>query len=287
MLKASYLRSEWRDALTVEMSDVLIITGRQSADAVERIKRLVWLLILERMTGMETKSKGECIERAIDSLLELQERSVDAVSWLEKSKAFVPDESKTVQDLKAALAKSIERETELENALALSEDSRDDLKASLRKALQREGELRGKLTAYLEREQALLTYVTSLTSVIAKAGSHLDEMRSISRAPIAVEGDPLPTLHHPSPHLDQDKFKHTGIFPVAEEDKARQGLNNPVEACCQNYEECNKQCVPLANYWRNRAKEAEKKGMEHKWNMQWVIPDVTCTADPVRPRPLI
>ena len=236
---------------------------------------------------MEAKSKGECIELAIDCLLTMEECRADAVSWLEKSKAFVPDESKTVQDLKAALAKSIERETELENALALSEDSRDDLKASLRKALQREGELRGKLTAYLEREQALLTYVTSLTSVIAKAGAHLDEMKGISRAPIAVEGDPLPTLHHPSPHLDQEKFKHTGTFPVAEEDKARQGLNNPVDACCQNFEECNKPCVPRAEHWKWRAKEAEKKGMEHKWNMQWVIPDVTCTADPVKPRPLI
>ena len=217
------------------------------------------------------------------------------MSWLEKSKAFVPDESKTVQDLKAALAKSIERETELENALALSEDSRDDLKASLRKALQREGELRGKLTAYLEREQALLTYVTSLTSVIAKAGAHLDEMRGISRAPIAVEGDPLPTLHHPSPHLDQEKFKHTGIFPVAEEDKARQGLNNPVEACCQNYEECNKQCVPLANYWRNRAKSAElhKDARTPCWYepepsfpfAPWRIPEVTCNAEPVESKP--
>lgn len=143
---------------------------------------------------MEAKSKGECIELAIDSLMQLQEHYVEAVDWIEKSKAFVPDGSKTVQELKDALAKSIEREIELENALALSEDSRDDLKSSLRKALQREGELRGKLTAYLEREQTLLTYVTSLTSVIAKAGSHLDEMRGISRAPIAVEGDPLPKL---------------------------------------------------------------------------------------------
>lgn len=225
---------------------------------------------------METKSKEDCIKLAIDSLYKLQDISTDVVGLLEKSKAFVPDEPEVLRELKGAreaLAKSRGREVELDKTLV-------DLMA-------KKWELERQLAESLAREQALLTYVTSLTSVIAKAGSHLDEMRSISRAPIAVEGDPLPILHHPSPHLDQEKFKHTGIFPVAEEDKARQGLRNPVEACCQNYEECDKQCVPLANYWRNRAKEAERKVKAYQWHMQWTIPDVTCNAEPVKPRPLL
>ena len=62
---------------------------------------------------MEAKFKGECIELAIDCLLTMEECCADAVSWLEKSKAFVPDESKTVQELRAAMIESLQREEAL------------------------------------------------------------------------------------------------------------------------------------------------------------------------------
>ena len=35
---------------------------------------------------MEAKSKGECIELAIDSLMQLQEHYVEAVDWIEKAR---------------------------------------------------------------------------------------------------------------------------------------------------------------------------------------------------------
>lgn len=253
---------------------------------------------------METKSKEDCIKLAIDSLYKLQDISTDVVGLLEKSKAFVPDESKTVQDLRRTLALSQARETkllrvddeldaltelnrELKKALALSENNRDGLKKSLAKSIERETELESRLAASFARERRLTSYIGSLCNVAAEAESILEDVKDIGRI-LPTEGNwdvgPAgPALHHPSPHLDQEKFKHTGIFPVAEEDKARQGLNNPVEACCQNYEECDKQCVPLANYWRNRAKEAEKKVKAYQWHMQWTIPDVTCNTEPAKP----
>ena len=152
---------------------------------------------------MEAKSKGECIELAIDSLMQLQEHYVEAVDWIEKSKAFVPDESKTIQELKDALAKSFERETELEQRLAAS----------------------------LARERGLTSYIGGLAKMGAEAESILEHVSNIGRilpAPSA-QGSIKPTPHHPSPHLDQEKFKHTGTFRVAEEDQARQGLAKPVE----------------------------------------------------------
>ena len=288
----------------MEMSDGRIITGRQSADVVERIKRLVWLLILERMTGMEiseVNSKGGCFRLAVEHLRQLQDSTVGALAWLEKSKAFVPDESKTVQELKDALAKSIKRETELENALTLSEDSRDGLKKNLAKSVEREEALRGnwvksedsrvrleealalsedsrdglktalaksieretelerRLSSAFARERRLTSYIGGLAKMATEAESILEDVKNIGK----------------SDHRDEVSTPW---------DQTKEGS---VEACCENFEECDKQCVPLANYWRNLAKEAEKKGMEHKWNMQWVIPDVTCTADPVKPRPLI
>lgn len=194
---------------------------------------------------MEAKSKGECIELAIDSLMQLQEHYVEAVDWIEKSKAFVPDESKTVQELKDALAKSIERETELERRLAASS----------------------------ARERRLTAYIGGLSKMASEAESILEDVRNIgmiiptqeegstpwgqvrdnspeaccgnyeecdkqcvplanhwrNRAREAEKAETKAPTHHPSPHLDQEKFKHTGIFPVAEEDKARQGLAKPVE----------------------------------------------------------
>ena len=194
---------------------------------------------------MEAKSKGECIELAIDSLMQLQEHYEEAVDWIEKSKAFVPDESKTVQELKDALAKSIERETELERRLAASS----------------------------ARERRLTAYIGGLSKMASEAESILEDVRNIgmiiptqeegstpwgqvrdnspeaccgnyeecdkqcvplanhwrNRAREAEKAETKAPTHHPSPHLDQEKFKHTGIFPVAEEDKARQGLAKPVE----------------------------------------------------------
>ena len=152
---------------------------------------------------MEAKSKGECIELAIDSLMQLQEHYVEAVDWIEKSKAFVPDESKTVQELKAALAKSIERETELERRLAASS----------------------------ARERRLTTYIGGLSKMASEAESILEDVRNIGM-----------------------------IIPTQEEGSTPWGQvrDNSPEACCGNYEECDKQCVPLANHWRNRAREAEK-----------------------------
>ena len=152
---------------------------------------------------MEAKSKGECIELAIDSLMQLQEHYVEAVDWIEKSKAFVPDESKTVQELKDALAKSIERETELERRLAASS----------------------------ARERRLTAYIGGLSKMASEAESILEDVSNIGM-----------------------------IIPTQEEGSTPWGQvrDNSLEACCGNYEECDKQCVPLANHWRNRAREAEK-----------------------------
>ena len=205
----------------------------------------------------EVNSKGGCFRLAVEHLRQLQDSTVEALAWLEKSKAFVPDESKTVQELKDALAKSIERETELENALTLSEDSRDGLKKNLAKSVERETALEKNLAAFMARERRLMAYIIGLAT---EAESILEDVKKIGRI--------LPDV-------------------TSNAEPCGQTRDNSPEACCQNFEECDKQCVPLANYWRNLAKEAEKKGMEHKWNMQWAIPDVTCTTDPVKPRPLI
>ena len=102
---------------------------------------------------MEAKSKGECIELAIDSLLKLEECCVDAVSWLEKSRAFVPDESEAIQELKDALAKSIERETELERRLAAS----------------------------FARERRLTSYIGGLSKMAAEAESILEDVSNIGK----------------------------------------------------------------------------------------------------------
>lgn len=215
---------------------------------------------------MEAKSKGECIELAIDSLMQLQEHYVEAVDWIEKSKAFVPDESKTVQELKDALAKSIEREIELENALALSRAMEGKFKRV-------EAELERRLAASSARERRLTAYIGGLSKMASEAESILEDVSNIgmtiptqeegstpwgqvrdnyleaccgnyeecdkqcvplanhwrNRAREAEKAETKAPTHHPSPHLDQEKFKHTGIFPVAEEDKARQGLAKPVE----------------------------------------------------------
>lgn len=177
----------------------------------------------------EVNSKGGCFRLAVEHLRQLQDSTVGALAWLEKSKAFVPDESKTVQELKDALAKSVERETALEKNLA----------------------------AFMARERRLMAYIIGLAT---EAEAFVEDVNNVGRI--------LPDVTSNAEPWGQTR-------------------DNSPEACCQNFEECDKQCVPLANYWRNRAKEAEKKGMDHKWNMQWVIPDVTCTADPVKPRPLL
>lgn len=121
---------------------------------------------------MEAKSKGECIELAIDSLMQLQEHYVEAVDWIEKSKAFVPDESKTVQELKDALAKSIEREIELENALALSRAMEGKFKRV-------EAELEQRLAASFARETRLTTYIGGLSKMAAEAESILEDVSNI------------------------------------------------------------------------------------------------------------
>ncbi len=222
----------------------------------------------------EVNSKGGCLRLAVKHLKQLQDNTMEALAWLERSDAFVPDESKTVQELKAALLESLQREealrgnwvksedsrVRLEEALALSEDSREKLKAALAKSIERETELERRLSASFARERRLTSYIDGLAKMAAEAESILEDVKNIGRI--------LPDVTSNAEPWGQTR-------------------DNSPEACCQNFEECDKQCVPLANYWRNRAKEAEKKGMEHKWNMQWVIPDVTCTADPVKPRPLI
>jgi len=59
--------------------------------------------------------------------------------------------------------------------------------------------------------------------------------------------------------------------------------NDSVEACCQNFKECNKPCVPRAEHWKWRAKESERIGREHQWYKQWRTPDASCNAEPVKP----
>ena len=161
--------------------------------------------------------------------------------------------------LRGNWVKSEDSRVRLEEALALSEDSRDGLKKNLAKSIELETELERRLSASFARERRLTSYIGGLAKMATEAESILEDVKNIGK----------------SDHRDEVSTPW---------DQTKEGS---VEACCENFEECDKQCVPLANYWRNRAKEAEKKGMEHKWNMQWVIPDVTCTADPVKPRPLI
>ena len=194
---------------------------------------------------MEAKSKGECIELAIDSLMQLQEHYVEAVDWIEKSKAFVPDESKTVQELKDALAKSIERETELERRLAASSARERRLTAYI-----------GGLSKMASEAESILEDVSNIGMTIPtqeEGSTPWGQVRDNSleaccgnyeecdkqcvplanhwrnRAREAEKAETKAPTHHPSPHLDQEKFKHTGTFRVAEEDQARQGLAKPVE----------------------------------------------------------
>jgi len=180
---------------------------------------------------MEAKFKGECIELAIDCLLTMEECCADAVSWLEKSKAFVPDESKTVQELRAAMIESLQREEALRGNLVKSEGSRDELKAALAKSIERETELERRLAASSARERRLTAYIGGLSKMASEAESILEDVSNIGM-----------------------------IIPTQEEGSTPWGQvrDNSPEACCGNYEECDKQCVPLANHWRNRAREAEK-----------------------------
>jgi len=180
---------------------------------------------------MEAKFKGECIELAIDCLLTMEECCADAVSWLEKSKAFVPDESKTVQELRAAMIESLQREEALRGNLVKSEGSRDELKAALAKSIERETELERRLAASSARERRLTAYIGGLSKMASEAESILEDVSNI--------GMTIPTQEEGSTPWGQVR-------------------DNYLEACCGNYEECDKQCVPLANHWRNRAREAEK-----------------------------
>jgi len=129
----------------------------------------------------EVNSKGECIELAIDSLLKLEECCVEAVAWLDKSKAFIPDESKTMQELRAAMIESLQREEALRGNLVKSEGSRDELKAALAKSIERETELERRLAASMARERRLTTYIGGLSKVGSEAESILEDVRNIGK----------------------------------------------------------------------------------------------------------
>lgn len=192
--------------------------------------------------------------------------------------------------MKDALAKSIERETELENALTLSEDSRVRLEEALAKSIERVKELEArlghsaaveiefravekklsesvkrealleqKLAASLARERRLTSYVGNLSKMYAEAESILEDIRNFGQD---VTSPVFEDLMH--------------IMSQGQE-------NTSSEVCCQNFEECHNQCVPRAEHWKWRAKEAEKKVKAYQWHMQWTIPDVTCNAEPVKP----
>lgn len=194
----------------------------------------------------EVNSKGGCLRLAVKHLKQLQDNTMEALAWLERSDAFVPDESKAVQELKDALAKSTERETELERRLAAS----------------------------FARELRLTSYIGGLAKMAAEAESILEDVRNIGRI--------LPDVGSNAEAWGQT-------------------LDNSSEACCQNFEECDKQCVPLANYWRNLAKGVEKSKTdepqgdtkipcwyEPEQSIQfapWHIPDVTCNMEPVESKP--
>jgi hypothetical protein len=179
----------------------------------------------------EVNSKGGCLRLAVKHLKQLQYNTMEALAWLERSEAFVPDESKTMQELRAAMIESLQREEALRGNLVKSEGSRDELKAALAKSIERETELERRLAASFAREIRLIIYIGGLSKMAAEAESILEDVSKI--------GMIIPT---------QDE----GSTPWG------QVLDNSPEACCGNYEECDKQCVPLANHWRNRAREAEK-----------------------------
>lgn len=221
----------------------------------------------------EVNSKGGCLRLAVKHLKQLQYNTMEALAWLERSEAFVPDESKTMQELRAAMIESLQREEALRGNLVKSEGSRDELKAALAKSIERETELERRLAASSARERRLTAYIGGLSKMASEAESILEDVSNIgmtiptqeegstpwgqvrdnspeaccgnyeecdkqcvplanhwrNRAREAEKAETKAPTHHPSPHLDQEKFKHTGIFPVAEEDKARQGLAKPVE----------------------------------------------------------
>jgi len=92
-----------------------------------------------RLAAKHLKQALDNVIVAQDSITVVKDYTLEAMDWLRAGAALIPDESKTIQGLKAALVESLQREEGLRARLASSE-------AALVESLKREKELEAKLT---------------------------------------------------------------------------------------------------------------------------------------------
>ncbi len=194
------------------------------------------------MSDMEVKSKEDYFRQASkhlkqaldnvivaqDSITVVKDYTLEAMDWLRAGAALIPDESKTIQGLKAALVESLQREEGLSARLASSEAPEFRVvEKKLAESVEREKALQRQVIFYVESEQRLVTALERL----------LGEARKLT-----------PSGGHAEPaELSGPGYTADGNWDV--------GPAGPVVHRPSQYP-------------------------EYK---QWHIPDVTCSAEPVKP----
>lgn len=217
-----------------------------------------------RLASKHLKQAQDSVEVAQDSMGVAQDSLIEALDWLRAGAASVTDESKTIQKFKTALVESLQREKGLRARLASSEAAEFKVvERKLAESLKREKELEAKL-AYSEMSELDEEFKV----VEKKLAESLQREKDLQRQVIL--------------YVESEQRLVTALESLLREAR-KPTPNDSVEVCCQNFKECNKPCVPRAEHWKWRAKESEGRGREHQGYKQWHIPDVTCSAEPVKP----
>ena len=198
-----------------------------------------------------------------DNMGVVQDSLIEALDWLRAGAASVTDESQTIQKFKAALIESLQREEGLRARLASSEAEFRLVEKKLAESIKREKELEAKLTY-----SAMGELDEECKEAWRKLRESLQREKDLQRQVIF--------------YVESERRLVAALESLLGEAR-KLTPNDSVEACCQNFKECNKPCVPRAEHWKWRAKESERIGREHQWYKQWRTPDVTCSAEPVKP----
>jgi hypothetical protein len=163
LLKALSQKVKLSDVLIVAMSERPTITGHPSVDVEERIKHLVWYNLLDTET-MNNETSDEYLTRLVR---ESQEAMTNA---LRQRTRGAPD---PIEKVKAALEKSIARETELNRRLSEAKESKGRL---------------GRLLYFsLAREQALTSCLEDILARQDNARQVLDLVKRSAEALLAEE----------------------------------------------------------------------------------------------------
>jgi len=100
-----------------------------------------------RLAAKHLKQALDNVIVAQDSITVVKDYTLEAMDWLRAGAALIPDESKTIQGLKAALVESLQREEGLRARLASSEAAEFKVvEKKLAESLKREKELEDRLT---------------------------------------------------------------------------------------------------------------------------------------------